>query len=134
MHGHMCLSYALQIYSSCMRSNACLNRCQKMERICKLRRLRADQRWRTENIQHTIERFHVERTAIFSWNRFMKAITPVPTVPQREVKRGTANQQGSNRLPSYYRLCFMVQEELCEKIRIVYTLRPIAKPLSYLLT
>ena len=37
------------------------------------------------------------------------------------------------KLPPYYRLCFMVQADLVLLIRIVYSLRPVAVPLAYLL-
>ncbi len=122
--------------------NKYLSRYQKIERVSALQGLRAHQRWRMENFQQTLERFRNERLArsrsnssLFGRASNLMSISTIETAGGPAIKRSlsTKDSDRRRRLPSYYRLCFMVQDELWATIRIVYTLRPIASPLSYIL-
>ncbi len=122
--------------------NMYLSRYQKIERVSALQRLRAHQRWRMEAFQPTLERFRKERLARSRFNsslfgRASNLMSPstIETAGGPAINRSssTKDSEGRRRLPPYYRLCFIVQAELQATIRIVYTLRPIAAPLSYIL-
>ena len=120
--------------------NAYLVRFRKVERVENQRQLRSHQRWEPQTIQLTIRRFHEERRRqkdtwahFFGFSNEFKSDT-------RDSENGFSDHwlvdvYGSEetKLPPYYRLCFMVQEELCTSIRVVYTLRPLSVPLSYIL-
>ena len=119
-----------------------LFRCQKMESLRQLRLLRAHQRWGgSQIIPQSIERFLLERRNRSRRSLFGRTSTSVSIVTREAANGELAVSAWSRfaigsedaRLPPYYRLCFMVQDELSIILRIVYTLRPISTPLSYFL-
>ena len=122
--------YAIVAYQS---------RCQKIDSVINLRRLRANQRWDIQTIRQSIVRFQLERLSRrTNRNRFVRVCTPhlvAPSEAKDRIATLIANETDTTKLPPYYRLCLMVQKELCEALQIVYTLRRmrVSTPLSYLL-
>jgi hypothetical protein len=116
-------------------------RCQKSERSESMRQRRANARWGFEATQQTIERFRVQRQrrSSGSWNQYLQFFQQYETAARQAGEEfakkwfRVANESDETKLPPYYRLCFLVQEEMYTSIRIVYTLRPLAAPLSYFL-
>ena len=110
------------------------SRCQKKDSAVKMRRLRANQRWDLQTSRQFLERFQLERLTTRSSDRSQRLTTSVrpPLLLINAATSGTIDDTG---LPPYYRLCFMVQKELCETLRILYALRriPVSTALSYLL-
>eukprot|EP01035_Chromulina_nebulosa_P005269 gene5269-7146_t len=111
--------------------DAYLTRFQKVDRAHKLRKLRAHERWDFATFQQSIEQFRVERRSRASkkWSDTDQSSMLATTTTTAEVDGRIA------KLPPYYRLCFMVQKDLCESLQVMYTLRRIriTTPLSYLL-
>ena len=102
--------------------NTYVSYCQKLDKKEKMRQLRANRRWEFQTIQQTIERFQSERKKKRSWSQYLRLFyqyeiesrTADEALTKRWLK--VANDSDDNKLPPYYRLCFMVQKRgaLCK--------------------
>eukprot|EP01035_Chromulina_nebulosa_P021606 gene21606-27966_t len=126
--GDLLIVYAIVAYQT---------RCQKINSGIKLRMLRANQRWDIQTIRQSLERFQVERlTRRSNRNRFVRVLLAAPREAEDSIIAPRLhNELDTTKLPPYYRLCLMVQKELCNTFRILYVMRRIriSTPLSYLL-
>ena len=136
-------SYVSMIFSSDVAIlcaiNAYVVHCQKSLRLENLRQLRSHRRWGSHTIQQTIQRFQAERLKMTNWAQYLRFFEQYANTVREagEVFAGrwyrVANESDDTQLPPYYRLCYIVQAELCESLRIVYTLRAVSIPISYFL-
>ena len=103
-----------------------LSRCQKAFRLEQQRKMRANRRWEAHTVPQSIERFRLKRSSTRHPSLLPNQIDSEQTL--------ALNDSKECRLPPYYQLCYMVQVELCRTIRVMYSLRPISTPISYLLS
>ena len=94
--------------------------CEKTNRLAWLRTQRAGRRWDPRTIQQSITRFRSERLVKIThfdrrlnyFGQYEMNAREVNSQLEKKWSR-VAYQPDSEKLPPYYRLCYMVQEELC---------------------
>jgi hypothetical protein len=117
-----------------------VNRYQKLHSLQLQRQLRSHRRWERHTIEQSVQLYRtirLQKTGVLRKYElyFRKYESSARETDDRLLIKWTESidESGSDKLPPFYRLCFMVQRELCTYIRVVYTLRPVSVPLSYLI-
>ena len=121
-------------------TSAYVDRYQKLNYSQRLRLLRAHQRWVPNTIEQSVQLFrNMRRNNTSVWhkyeNYFRKFELKARETDDRVHREWNIyiNESGSDKLPPFYLLCYMAQGELCTSIQVVYTLRPVSIPLSYII-
>jgi hypothetical protein len=102
--------------------------CQKSSKLEQMLRQRSNQRWNPHTVHHSLQQFQMQ-VANNRTRRFFRRNKI--NVVQTATDNNAVLESDATKLPPYCRLCFMVQEELCTSLRVVYTLRCVSKPISY---
>ena len=112
--------------------------CQKLYDVEQLLKLRATRRWSLQTVQQSIPRFRTKRLQARSLgpyrNYFFNYETTSRAAQDSVDKKwyNLTHQLESNKLPPYFRLCFMVQHELLKKLQYFCCIPVISIPISYI--
>ena len=128
--------------------NAWVARNQKEDNLEQLHQLRTSRRWDRNLVEQRLKEFREIQykrlhTETNQWNRyssyFQRYARKVEDMNAKLEEKWLkeAHQSDDERLPPYYRLCFMVQKELLRNMNNVYVLRklwiPVSIPLSFII-
>ena len=115
--------------------NAWVTRCQKLYDLEQLLQLRASQRWGLQAVQQSIHRFRTQRLHSSSWgHQYTEDNHSSRAVRDGVVKKWyhLTHQLEPDKLPPYYRLCFLVQRELFRKLQYLQCHWVLSLPVSYI--
>ena len=117
-----------------------VNRYQKLNSLQRQLQLRSHRRWEPHTIEQSVLLFRTIRLqkkgVLRKYESYFRKYESSARETNDRLLNGwiqSTDESSSDKLPPFYRLCFMVQRELCIYIRVVYTLRPVSVPLSYLI-
>ena len=117
--------------------NVWVAHCQKLHSLEGFLKLRADRRWDPLQIQESVHRFRSEHVETDSRSRSMSYFSHYEIAAreldiQLEKKWDrVAHHSDSTKLPPYYRLCAMVQQELVKKLGYLGVFWVLSIPISY---
>ena len=112
--------------------------CQKLNDLEQRLMLRSHRRWDHQTIQQSIDRFRNERLNTSKWRHFKDFFTSYETSSREvvdSVKRkwyDVTHQPESAKLPPYYQLCYLVQQEFHRKMIYLKCFWIVSMPLSYI--
>ena len=119
--------------------NVWVAHCQKLHSLENFLKLRANRRWDPVLIQQSMSRFRSEHASTGSWNQIMsyfshyeKTARDTDILLEKKWDK-VVHHPDSTKLPPYYRLCIMVQQEVLKKLIYLGMFWLFAMPISYII-